>query len=211
LKDGKYAGYIAYGHLVSSVNLHPDPNLSLWDFKIPSILSIMGFCDSKTLSSPKCISRHTILNSKKKLKKLKKIIDKDAILSNACKSEDKDSSLFEILLESLLSNKQFAIVRFDEKKYQFGYISTTKDNDRSGNLQRFAHFEALLFSLFEPNCDWLSHDIDAMLSHSIMDNFKSTTNILKDDKRFFKKSEESFNDYQFLPTVEDVPVCVKSN
>jgi hypothetical protein len=66
--------------------------------------------------------------------------------------------------------------------------------------------QALLFSLFEPNCDWLSHNIDAMLSHSIMDNFKSTNNITKDDKRFFKKSEESTNDYQFLPTVEDIPV-----
>ena len=120
--------------MISGINLHPDPNLCLWDFKIPNVLSIFGFCDSNQISSSKCISRHTILNSKKKNKKIVQKTDQDVILANACKSDDKEANLYEILHESLFSNRLCAIIRFDEKKYQFGCITTTRENDRSGNF-----------------------------------------------------------------------------
>ncbi|KAL9654355.1 hypothetical protein ABK040_010383 [Willaertia magna] len=96
----KYSGYLVFGHLVSPVELHPDPNLILWMYqhcssttslsvsssskannnannngvdgnswstngnellRIPAILNIVGFIPGSDLSSPKCISKHTIL------------------------------------------------------------------------------------------------------------------------------------------------------
>eukprot|EP01080_Neovahlkampfia_damariscottae_P008391 gene8391-216_t len=193
---GKYAGFIAYGHLISGISLHPDPNLSLWDFKIPSVLSIFGFCDSNQISSPKCISRHTILNSKKKSKKIVKKIDQNVILSNACKSDDKEASLYEILHESLFYNKLCAIIRFDEKKYQFGCITTTNEKERS----------ALLFSIFDPEIDWLSDNFGSILSHSILDNFKSSHKIVHHDQKLFKKPIETATNFIMTPSLEEVPI-----
>jgi hypothetical protein len=76
----KYTGYLAMGHLISSIYLHPDPNLTLWNYFttkrediadegqtvredefLPHVLNIVGFIENRHISSPKCISKHTIL------------------------------------------------------------------------------------------------------------------------------------------------------
>lgn len=43
LKVAKYNGYLAFGHLISPIELHPDPNLILWDSNGLEILCIFTF------------------------------------------------------------------------------------------------------------------------------------------------------------------------
>lgn len=146
----KYSGYLVFGHLVSPIELHPDPNLVMWLFDrqqqglhptlvlndtsfnttanersschVPPILNIVGFIPGTELSSPKCISKHTILplnpdeteqaygvrvsrrDRETLYGKHKKIIKADA-----CKADEAPASFYQLLHQTLLKGRQLNI------------------------------------------------------------------------------------------------------
>ena len=66
--------------------------------------------------------------------------------------------------------------------------------------------QALLFSIFDPNVDWLSQNIGSILTYSILDNFKSSNKMIENDQKLFKESLQKQTDFIFTPTIEEIPV-----
>ncbi|EFC48049.1 predicted protein [Naegleria gruberi] len=144
----KYSGYLVFGHLVSPIELHPDPNLVMWlldrqhdgihpsasmlessscsanerQCHVPPILNIVGFIPGTELSSPKCISKHTILplnaddnevpygvrmsrrDKEIQFGKFKKIVKADA-----CKADEAPASFYQLLHMTLSKSRSLDI------------------------------------------------------------------------------------------------------
>jgi len=141
----KYSGYLVFGHLISPIELNPDPNLVMWLFErqnqgfhpslssatdsgertshhIPQILNIVGFIPGTELSSPKCISKHTILplnvdetelaygvrisrrDRETLYGKHKKIVKADA-----CKTDEPLATFYQLLHQTLSKSRTLSI------------------------------------------------------------------------------------------------------
>lgn len=195
--DAEYKGILALGHLISPVTLYPDPNLVLWgveedndSFKLPEILSIVGFLSEAHLSSPKCISKHTILldtssdNNKEsgsEQQQLRRLIlakpsglassnsanesattndKKRHIKADACKSDLKDSSFYELLHDSLIHLQACAILSFGDDHY--GYIAVAYEENYSG----------LMLGVLDREClPWLKYDLHTLVLNSHKESF----------------------------------------
>eukprot|EP01112_Ceratiomyxa_fruticulosa_P011261 TRINITY_DN3043_c0_g3_i2.p1 TRINITY_DN3043_c0_g3~~TRINITY_DN3043_c0_g3_i2.p1 ORF type:complete len:545 (-),score=102.13 TRINITY_DN3043_c0_g3_i2:717-2351(-) len=63
--DAHYPSYeggtLACGHLQSQITLYPNPNLNLWEKRLPSVLSVIGLLPNKKIMSTPIFSRHAVL------------------------------------------------------------------------------------------------------------------------------------------------------
>lgn len=146
------------GHLVSSIEMHPDPHLVVWSESIdfPSILSIVGFIKCQYISSPKCLSKHTLLQTENKPTGKQKVKEnKQVIKADACKADAKGTSFFELLLEAIANSNACAIVQLGDKR--LAYIGVGYENTLQG---------LILGVLEEDATEWLKTNLYTMVLES---------------------------------------------
>jgi hypothetical protein len=156
-----YSGSIGCGHLLSRVQLHPDPNLTLSHYlscnsdlppRIPEVLTILGFVHSKNISSPPTLSRHAVLPASLPLH------DNAMDTSSTTNSEN---ILCILLHQCLKAEKAFAVVQLDSSGKWYGLLSSLTEQERTGlvfsflpprlSLPWMGDFSAVFYPpLFEP-------------------------------------------------------------
>ncbi|KAL0482652.1 hypothetical protein AKO1_014365 [Acrasis kona] len=166
----KYAGYLAFGHMTSAIELFPDPNLVIWESsrpQVPHVLSIIAFTRTLHVSSPKCTSKHTILRlsddvnspyGKTKLIRAKPYTATD---------QPATANFFDLLHDVLLAEKSSALVRFNDK--QHAYISVAYDTEHTGMVMSVLDdsFELKQSEDHNSTMPWIRNSLERMVELTI--------------------------------------------